>query len=853
MSATPVDVNKGTEYLGAYIRTSIKKSAGDGVNLRAVTPDFRESREKWDVCQYVSMGKYEIGQEERRMLITGADLGRDIYFDLTDTERPYSVNYNNTFCILYVLSGMAVIQCRFGHYELKEESFITINCVEAYMIQATADSHILKMHINLSILRSFGDLLFGRQIFCCTEMEKNDLPDGSFNYIRSCIAKIFDIIYNKRENRALYVYSLTIELMNFLSERFSQGLDTDKGSGKEVSRLKQIVQYIENNYSESIKLSDIADFIFLSPDYFSRYFSKKFGVPLTEYLNAVRCGHAYVELCTSRNSITEIALNNGFPNTYAFITAFKNDFLLTPGEYRKKYLNRLRQYREESGTGKNIFSALEKYNYDFDPDLASGLFSALPPHASANYIINTTSPKGRFFHSWKKLLNGGPAKNALLAPVQNVIQRCQKEIGFEYIRFRGLFNDEMGVYRPEDRGGNVLDFTNLDMLVDFVLSVNLKPYVEFGGNSFGLDITQWQFLIKSLINHWIQRYGYEKTCSWKYSFFSADELDAAFFETYMNRISDTYKIFKKLLPKAAFGAPGLDLCLLKNPGGNEWGSFLDFCAANECMPDFINIGCFRYSETAPENDNYLRDKAGKLRDLLKRRGFKKVPLWLVEWNCGIPEGDLRYDTCFQAAFLAHNVLSNYKTFDALCYLTLSDYHASRSNGRRLFGGGGGLFTANGIPKCGYHALNILSMTGDVTLDAGVNYMATKKNNVIYILACHYCRCENTAASSAVIGADPYRGFKQNSGPGFHFVLENLENGKYEIETFSVSPSQGSVFDAWKAIGAPAYLRPRSVEILKSISEPLFDIRYEEINNNRMILDMRLEPHELRAVSVRQLS
>jgi hypothetical protein len=54
MSAPPVDVNKGTEYLGAYIRASLKKSAGDGVTLRNVTPDFKESREKWDICQYVS-------------------------------------------------------------------------------------------------------------------------------------------------------------------------------------------------------------------------------------------------------------------------------------------------------------------------------------------------------------------------------------------------------------------------------------------------------------------------------------------------------------------------------------------------------------------------------------------------------------------------------------------------------------------------------------------------------------------------------------------------------------------------------------------------------------------------------
>ena len=54
VSAPPVDVKKGSEYLGAYIRVSLKKNAGDGVNFLKIAPDFKESREKWDICQYIT-------------------------------------------------------------------------------------------------------------------------------------------------------------------------------------------------------------------------------------------------------------------------------------------------------------------------------------------------------------------------------------------------------------------------------------------------------------------------------------------------------------------------------------------------------------------------------------------------------------------------------------------------------------------------------------------------------------------------------------------------------------------------------------------------------------------------------
>jgi hypothetical protein len=54
MSMPPVDRTKGTEYLGAYIRSSLKKSHSDGVRLIGVNPDFKEGRQKWDVCHQFS-------------------------------------------------------------------------------------------------------------------------------------------------------------------------------------------------------------------------------------------------------------------------------------------------------------------------------------------------------------------------------------------------------------------------------------------------------------------------------------------------------------------------------------------------------------------------------------------------------------------------------------------------------------------------------------------------------------------------------------------------------------------------------------------------------------------------------
>ncbi|WP_218015537.1 S8 family peptidase [Eremococcus coleocola] len=62
ISMPPVDRTKGTEYLGAYIRASLKKSSSDG-RLKPVKQDFKVGRQKWDVChQFTKLfSKFEAG------------------------------------------------------------------------------------------------------------------------------------------------------------------------------------------------------------------------------------------------------------------------------------------------------------------------------------------------------------------------------------------------------------------------------------------------------------------------------------------------------------------------------------------------------------------------------------------------------------------------------------------------------------------------------------------------------------------------------------------------------------------------------------------------------------------------
>ena len=70
--------------------------------------------------------------------------------------------------------------------------------------------------------------------------------------------------------------------------------------------------------------------------YISRLFKQTCHLNISEYIQRVRLNHAYDDLVNSNLSITNIALENGFPNVKSFINTFKQYYELTPLQYRNK-------------------------------------------------------------------------------------------------------------------------------------------------------------------------------------------------------------------------------------------------------------------------------------------------------------------------------------------------------------------------------------------------------------------------------------------------------------------------------------------------------------------------------------
>ena len=80
---------------------------------------------------------------------------------------------------------------------------------------------------------------------------------------------------------------------------------------------------------------------------------------------------------------------------------------------------------------------------------------------------------------WNRLITAGRAHEGMYAPWREQLIQVQREIGFEYIRFPGIFNDEMMVYREDESGNAQYNWQYVDSLFDFLLGIGLRPIAVY--------------------------------------------------------------------------------------------------------------------------------------------------------------------------------------------------------------------------------------------------------------------------------------------------------------------------------------------------------------------------------------
>ena len=813
---------------------------------------------------------------------TQQDRHKQIHFELIQAHET-GMLFSPDFLVLYGLRGKTEVSINGRQYEIETGGLLTAVPFTYLDYDCGMDGGFSVLHIAQEILR-VADMNSIARIWCYVRNADPGIEE-SYDRIRRKYAQLFALYFQNGVQQEIRMFACATELLGDLAAYYSSSepVALQQAGTESYERCIRMMNFIHQHWREAISIEQIAAAEYVSPGYLSRFFKKFTGVTFTEYMVNFRLQNACRDLEHTSDTVTETALANGFKNTNSFIKYFREKYGVTPNRYRKE-----RTEKGESGSvgrlpDDNGVSVLLQYaELPEEPVPESG-----SPAETHLLFLNADAKGEAFVHAWRKLLNIGYARYGLLAEVQQQIMQAQAEIGYEYVRFHGILDDDMFVYHEDENGRPYLDFSRVDLLLDFMMRAGLKPYIELGYmprllakkpvkifdrdsyiSTFNRE-EQWKYLIIGLMTHFIERYGRDQVIQWR---FTANGCNCAAsgivsMKDYLRLYQVTWTCVKQTDPRIMFGGPGGWASGIRDAESVQ-REFFTFAKEHDCIPDFVCTQCYPHhsiqadeafwqltlsQEKAPSmlsaDVHYLKNIIADYRKLLADCGLSHLPLWIEEWNSTIWQRDLSGDTCYKASWLVQNICETDGSIEALGYWTLSDFMEESSVFGRVYHGGFGLFTYNGIPKSGWQALLLLRMLEGEKIGAGEGWLAIRSSRGIQIILSHYCHYDSLYCLQYKKLTDPARAYSVFETDGmrkYDIHVQGMSPGTYEIRRLTISSQHGSSFDAWLEMGRPEYLREEEIEYLKHLSVPKMQIETRTLDGS-YAAECLLGPHEVQLI------
>lgn len=100
--------------------------------------------------------------------------------------------------------------------------------------------------------------------------------------------------------------------------------------------VKKAVDYIENHYGEKISVKEMAENLYVTPNYMSELFKRHTGKNISAYITDVRLEKAKEYLRIPECNVASVSERVGIGNSRYFSNLFKKKYGMTPSEYRNK-------------------------------------------------------------------------------------------------------------------------------------------------------------------------------------------------------------------------------------------------------------------------------------------------------------------------------------------------------------------------------------------------------------------------------------------------------------------------------------------------------------------------------------
>lgn len=176
----------------------------------------------------------------------------------------------------------------------------------------------------LELCRNNGFQSYIYTRFVCANLLQvlvQELPGG-----REQLAGLVEQIYSCSSFSGLEKVLWSVETK--LEEKLCQSEDV---SGRTIAMVEK---YIREHYDEPLSLDMLAEKVYLTPHYLSSMFVREKGTGINKYIKKVRMERARELLRDTNMKISDICVRVGYANLSYFCRCFRNEFGVTPEQYR---------------------------------------------------------------------------------------------------------------------------------------------------------------------------------------------------------------------------------------------------------------------------------------------------------------------------------------------------------------------------------------------------------------------------------------------------------------------------------------------------------------------------------------
>lgn len=176
---------------------------------------------------------------------------------------------------------------------------------------------------------SYYCLLIGKSFY---EQKKLPLVSASFQMLVNNDAEIdrlLNELLNEFYKQKLYykqqMQSHVITLLIHICRcyRKEQSVLSEQSSRQKEIIVKNVIQYLQHHYTETVSMQELADEMGFSYYYLCHVFKELTMLTIVEYIQQLRCNYAMQLLSSTKQPISEIAEQVGFNNVSYFSKIYK--------------------------------------------------------------------------------------------------------------------------------------------------------------------------------------------------------------------------------------------------------------------------------------------------------------------------------------------------------------------------------------------------------------------------------------------------------------------------------------------------------------------------------------------------